>query len=123
MFEEDTTNHTYSTATWREWRGVTNRLSFVVGLDTDIMPLVWGAQRSSVDNERVQVGLRLDGTTGADGFTGLPLATTETMAMFASNRMKITPGKHFIAATQWASAAGGMAGNWPNYKLFAVVSM
>lgn len=103
---------TYTTATWREARGVTtNRLQFVLGLAEDAVEayVLALAENSSLGVAvRASIGVDSTSSSGADIYPNinLPAVNARTALPGATYRSNPGVGYHFLAWLEYSDATG-----------------
>lgn len=111
MSRDSTNTWTYGTTTWRSANNSTsNRVTFVRGLNEDVIEVVNRAPKSTANSQTTRTGIGLDSTSA---FSGTPDFDTHTSGAsspqdesFHASTYDGYPGSgsHFVQALEWSSS-------------------
>ncbi len=109
LFVVDTTNHSYNSATWRQWNATSgNMVKFVLGLlEEPVMAIIESSARAAAGGQIARVGFAFDATNTANQAVDNQNANI-TQCSATGLRYPAAVGYHYIAATQSGGASGSV---------------
>jgi hypothetical protein len=135
LYRSNATSHTYSSATYREWDGLTTEiLEFVVGFNEDAVDIDLSADQQFPATASIftaYAGIGLDSTSTAKFNIGRSMVASNigTNRFALGGSMTLPPstistaGYHYIAALESGSTAGASFPTFNSYNMSARLPM
>lgn len=102
MGKSDWNAHNYTTAVWRQWRGIAaNKVEYVVGVEEDLITLSMSVNMQTTTNP-IECGIARDTTTGAGSTnTTARVPTDDYLYRSFSDFLTGAIGYHYLSMNQY----------------------